>query len=298
MNRSGAVAGIKSVSTRVLTTGLFLAGILTLASCGNDSLPLPILTPSPTPGPTAPTPAPSPPAGGIDPAPFLVVDTGSLPIVLSAPHGGTLAIPGVPERTRGSTLLDTNTYELARATQSQLAARTGRKAFLVAALASRKYIDFNRAPDEAYQSPELAPVYEAYQSALQGALSAATALAGQRALLLVDIHGQSDNVHVVFRGTRNGQTAVLSPLYFRPDGLLARLMVLGARVDPSTEAGIENPDYNGGYIVARHGSRSGGVQAVQLEFGLAYRQSSSAWADTAAKLADALVTTVNCAMCR
>jgi N-formylglutamate amidohydrolase len=266
---------------RLLRLGALLIGLIAASAC-KDAEPASGITPSPGPS--------------IDPGSFLLVETGSLPIVLSAPHGGTLAIPGVLERIAGSTLIDTNTYELVTAVQAQLLARTGRKAYLVAGRASRKYVDFNRAAADAYESAVMAPVYQAYHAALQEAINAAKSLAGSRALL-VDLHGQSDNVDVVFIGTRNGQTAALSPLHTSPDGLLARLLAIGVRLDPSTADGIENPSYNGGHIVATYGASTGGIQAVQLEFGLTYRQPSAAWAETAARLADALAPASNCAAC-
>ena len=252
-----------------------LVSALALVACGAGATP------------AAPTPT-SAPAPVIDPAPYLSIETGTLPVVLSAPHGGRTTVPGVPTRQTGTTVLDTNTYELATSIQSALASRTGKRASLVAALASRSYVDLNRAASEAYESAALAPLYQAYHSALRQAVLAASSQAGAGALL-IDIHGQSSDVTVVFRGTRNGQTASLAALHASPGGFLTRLMALGIDVSPRLAAGAEHPDYDGGFIVATYGvATPGGINAVQLEFGMNYRQ-SSAVPLTAGQVADAIV---------
>jgi N-formylglutamate amidohydrolase len=233
----------------------------------------------------------------IDPSPYLRIETGSLPVVISAPHGGSSSVPGVPERSTGVTATDTNTLELATSTQAALASRTGQRASLVAALVSRRYVDFNVSRGNAFESASLASLYDAYYVALSTAAETARRSAGQGAIL-VDIHGQSENVRVVFRGTRNGQTASLPFLYGQPGGLLARLLALNVAVDPSTASGTEHPSFNGGNIVAASVRFGGGIHAVQLEFGFSYRQPSSALADTASKLADAIASAANCATCR
>lgn len=246
---------------------------IVLAACGGGT------------SPTTPTPNATPP---IDPVSYLTIERGSLPIVLSAPHGGTAIVPGAPVRQTGTTTLDTNTYQLAVEIQNALMARTGKRGHLVAALVSRSYVDLNRSSDEAYETATVAPLYQAYHAALQQAVQAARSQSAAGALV-IDIHGQSSDVAVVFRGTRNGQTSALATLYSPTGGLLARLVALGMQVSPAAAAGVENPSYNGGYIVGTYGLAGvGGANAVQLEFGMNYRQSAVV-ATTAAQVADALV---------
>ncbi len=185
--------------------------------------------------------------GSLDVKALVLVESGDLPIVLSAPHGGEVEMTGIPERRFGTHDLDENTLQLALAIQKELSAITGgRKAHLVAGLISRHYVDFNRAAGQAYEVEAVAPVYDRYHEALRSAIQAAKDKAGTKALL-IDIHGQSDNVAKVYRGTQDGQTADL-PLLCQdaPAGLIATMMQQGLPVHPDSIAGTEPADYNGG----------------------------------------------------
>lgn len=107
--------------------------------------------------------------------------------------------------------------------------------------------------------------------------------------LSVDVHGQSSDVTVVFRGTRGGQTASLATLSASPGGFLTGLMALGIDVSPRNAGDTENPNHDGGYIVGPYGAgTSGGINAVQLEFGMNDRQSSVV-STTAGQVAAAIV---------
>src|SRR5438045_2383400 len=84
--------------------------------------------------------------------PLVVATEGKLPIILSAPHGGEMPIPGVPERKgdaleRGPgkfvTARDTGTQELALALADAIEKRMGQRPYLVAAKFHRKYADAN-----------------------------------------------------------------------------------------------------------------------------------------------------------
>lgn len=215
----------------------------------------------------------------------MTVETGTLPLVLSAPHGGTLLVPGVPERTQGTTVLDTHTLELILAIQAQLFSLTGQKAQVVAARVSRKQVDFNRKASEALESPAMAPVYAAYHEALRAAVSTVKAKPGA---LLLDLHGQGNDPALIYRGTQGGATANLSLLYASPHGLLREMLGQGLNLSPATSDPSEHPEFNGGYIVGTYGTSAGGVSAVQLEFGLQYRDAQDQVAATATKLATAL----------
>lgn len=257
--------------TRWRAVLLLGAALVLVSACGGSS-------------PSAPS-SPTPPA--LDPAQYLLTEAGTLPIVISAPHGGTQTLPGIPVRQSGTTVTDTNTQQLAAALQSALAERSGRRPHAVVALVSRDYVDFNRASYEAYEHSSVSPIYQAYHAALAQAVQASRAQSPGGALLL-DIHGQAADRTVVFRGTRNGHTASLSTLCSPPSGFLYRLTDSGVLVSPAVPDATENTSYDGGFIVGAYGIAGGGINAVQLEFGMAYRE-SAVLAVTAGRLADALI---------
>lgn len=229
----------------------------------------------------------------LNPASYVTVESGSLPVVISVPHGGSALLPGVPERvsTDATTVLDTNTYELGLAIQSQIFALTGKKAHLVASQVSRKYVDFNRSAAEAYESAAVAPIYAFYHTALQTAVNAAKVQSSTGAIL-IDVHGQGTTSNLIYRGTQNGNTVDLPTLYrTAPNGLITEMLARSLPVNPSTSATGEHASFTGGYIVQAYGfpdAAPNRLNAVQLEFGLSFRSPSSASAATAAGMAAAI----------
>ena len=228
-------------------------------------------------------------ATSLNPDDYITIQSGLLPVVISAPHGGDKAIPGVAVRTSGTTVMDWNTYQLATRIQAELRVLTGKSAYLVAAMASRKYVDFNRSADLAYENVLVKPIYDRYYGALQNAVSAVK-LQAPAAALLVDIHGQSQNARVTYRGTRDGLTAQNTVFYTTPHGLVTSMNASGLNVSPSTAGGRDNANFNGGNIVWSFGkNNSAGINSVQLEFGLNYRNTDADAVQTAKKAAAAIV---------
>jgi hypothetical protein len=87
---------------------------------------------------------------GLAPADLVLVRQGSLPIILTVPHGGREAIPGVaPRDTLGKpsggrgfvTVTDTNTERLALGIAAEVKALTGKEPYLVMAKFKRKFVD-------------------------------------------------------------------------------------------------------------------------------------------------------------
>jgi N-formylglutamate amidohydrolase len=229
---------------------------------------------------------PNPPA--LDTSTYLVIETGTLPVVLSAPHGGTLALPGMSQRSTGVTTLDIHTCELSEAIQTKLRALTGKQAHRVAGLASRRFVDFNRGSDQAFESHMVAPLHQAYHAALGRAVQAAK-VQGGKAALLVDLHGHGAESQEVFRGTRNGSTSDLVSLQ-AASGFLGALTSAGVHLNPRDPEAPETPRYGGGYIVMTYGlGQPDGIPAVQLEFGVASRKTPWNIDATAAKVAQAIV---------
>jgi N-formylglutamate amidohydrolase len=101
------------------------------------------------------------------PADLMVVQQGSLPIILTVPHGGREAIPGIAPRnlegkSRGRKWngfvgrSDANTDILAQRIAAEIKALTGRDVYLVMAKFQRKFVDVNRR--RRWRSMTLGPV--------------------------------------------------------------------------------------------------------------------------------------------
>src|SRR5580765_8135041 len=145
------------------------------------------------------------------PDPFVIVRQGQLPIVISAPHGGTTALPGVAERqNRGAkqfnTGRDLRTLEFAEKLAAAIERELGQAPFVVIAKFERKQVDANRPTADAYDAPGASGqkrFYDAYHRALAEARAQVQTTFGRG--LLLDIHGQGREPDAIFRGTNNGR---------------------------------------------------------------------------------------------
>jgi N-formylglutamate amidohydrolase len=211
------------------------------------------------------------------PADFVTVWPGILPIILAAPHGGRQGIPGVAAR-RGigvpqfTVERDNNTAELAERVAGKINERLAAKPFLVIARFDRKSIDANRAESAAYESANGKPYYDAYHQALEAASHKIRQ--SWNAGLLLDIHGQGAAVDTIFRGTDNGRSvSALERSFGReaisgPKSILGRLAAKGYKVEPDGAANDSERRYTGGYTTRTYGSHRGSrIDAIQLEFG-------------------------------
>lgn len=232
---------------------------------------------------------------------LIEIQQGDLPIILSAPHDGSLEVPGAKPRTGAGleakpggfvTARDTGTAPLARLVSQEIERRFGRKPYLVINLAHRKFMDPNRPAAEAYEEEATQKVYEAYHNFLD---KACTEVRNKyQAGLLLDIHGQGSRRNTVFRGTQNGLTVELLRNRFGEgahSGDASFLAMLDARkftVHPQPFDGKEQAGFTGGFIVKNYGSHSTyGIDAIQLEFGGLYRAADNR-ESAAAVLADAV----------
>ena len=220
---------------------------------------------------------------------LVMVQAGQLPVVLSAPHGGTLQIPGVePRQGIGMasgpsgffTGRDAGTSELAVALADAIEKRMGKRPYLVVSKVHRKYLDPNRPSGIAYEDSDAEPVYQRYHGMLHRYCK--EILEEHHTGLLLDIHGQGSSSKTLYRGTANGKTVARLKERFGETahtgeksffGTLGRL---GWTVFPPPGNGKEQSGFTGGCIVQTHGSHQpNGLDAMQLEFGADYRNKTS-----------------------
>jgi N-formylglutamate amidohydrolase len=210
------------------------------------------------------------------PESLVISRSGNLPILLTAPHGGTERVADVPARRHGVTTTDARTSELTLAVAKRIEEALGAEPYVVAARFKRQYIDANRAETEALESPAAKPAYAAYHDRIRAFVSEIRRRFPQGGLLL-DIHGQSDDPGVVHRGTKDGATVAAlirrggEAALTGPQSVFGALQSRGYQVfPPNTPLGDprEFRKLNGGYTVQTYGSgRPDGIDAIQVEVG-------------------------------
>lgn len=247
------------------------------------------------------------PAYAVDrsPADLVLVQRGTLPIILTAPHGGHEAVPNVAPRNiegkpRGGSAFeittDGNTDIIAQNIAATIKVLTGKEPYLVIARFQRLYIDANRPPEIAFDNPIARPFYDYYHRTVRSFVDEIRA--NYPAGLLIDVHGQVKDPNVLMRGTQNGRS--IRSLLARsgvtavtgPKGIYGQLAANGFAIFPSNDVPpggtSENAGFSGGYTSSLYGSHNAnGIDAVSFEFGTKYRQKAAV--DKSAKDAGAAV---------
>lgn len=229
--------------------------------------------------------APPKPADPASP-PLITVLTGTLPIIITAPHGGLVRVPGSTGRTGGEQVTDVNTAEVALLIAQRLAAQfEGQQPSVIIAQFSRKDADANRDPVEAYENDAARVHYDAFHAAVRSAVdrivkdTSGKIIPDARGLLL-DIHGQIRVPEAIIRGTQDGRTVsrVISRAGIEsvtgPRSVFGLLKAAGNTVLPSLKPAASKDEqlderiFDGGYIVGTYGShRPDGIDAIQIEIG-------------------------------
>ncbi|XZE46081.1 hypothetical protein SH467x_001349 [Pirellulaceae bacterium SH467] len=233
---------------------------------------------------------------------LVLVGEGTIPILISAPHGGTLGVPGVAPR-EGKGLQtgpsgffvgrDGGTQELAMEVVDAIAEEFGEKPYFVISATHRKYLDPNRPSSIAFENEEMQSVYDRYHRSM--AKFTEEILNQYQQGLLLDIHGQGSRRDTVFRGTSNGKTVSRlirdygSASHNGNESFFGLLKSAGWIVHPDPFDGKEQAGFTGGYIVQTYGSHQAiGIDAMQLELGAVYRTKESR-SRIASELAKAIV---------
>ncbi|MCB1077637.1 MAG: N-formylglutamate amidohydrolase, partial [Verrucomicrobiae bacterium] len=124
------------------------------------------------------------------PADWITVQSGSLPIVLGASHGGQLKPEELPNRKEGVLLRDAETDDMALRLSAELERRYGAKPFLVVCRVHRSKVDCNREIAEAAQGN---PAAEALWRAFHRSISEACEVVREKwgTGVYFDLHGQN-----------------------------------------------------------------------------------------------------------
>ncbi len=235
-----------------------------------------------------------------DPGGWVEYTVGDAPLVISAPHGGSLAPAFLPTRNCAGCITggDDAIEELARRVATEFRTRTGRHAHVVINKLARSKLDPNREVLEGTGGNSVTvPIWEAYHAFLDTARS--RVVRTHRRGLLLDLHGtvhpwpRLELGYVISAASLRQSDAALEASgaigrsgiarlaadnegHLSPATLLRGPTSLGAILARNGYAAVPSPDlpappedelyYDGGYITDRHGSgRGGAVDAIQIE---------------------------------
>lgn len=126
---------------------------------------------------------------------MMKVSSGDIPLVISAPHGGTLTPNEIPDRSCSgiTTVRDRNTTELADEIKYQMKQDFGVEPYVVSALIHRRKIDLNRDVELATCGHELGKdVWEVYHSKIEEAIQSAVEEYGR--VIFIDLHGHGHEI--------------------------------------------------------------------------------------------------------
>jgi hypothetical protein len=220
---------------------------------------------------------------------------GELPVILSAPHGGSMNPAEIPDRASGTLVQDADTEDLARRIAAALQQRTGKRPHLVITHLHRRKVDTNREIVEAAQGNRFAErAWHEFHTWIETARQRVVRDHGRG--FYVDVHGHGHEIQRLELGYMlSAQDLARPPAELNAPAVAQRssIRTLGGRSDvPFSEllrgerslGGIlarggypavpspadPHPDgapyFTGGYNTGRHGSRDGGpIDAVQLE---------------------------------
>jgi len=249
---------------------------------------------------------------------YIEYEAGGLPIIISAPHGGSLKPGEIKNRTYGVLGGDSHSQEVAFETAAYLKRLTGRRPHLIINRLHRIKLDANRDVKEACQGdPHSEQAWREYHTFIERARKWVATRCGQG--LYLDFHTNGHPARWVELGyllrsselalpdsLLNGPTYVKKSSVRHLAGLPGKLLADIVR-GPTSMGGLLSsqgvkavpsplhPDpagggyFNGGYNTARHGSRGGGtIDGLQVETHYSIMDTTSERDAYARKLARAI----------
>jgi hypothetical protein len=221
---------------------------------------------------------------------------GDMPLIISAPHGGTLKPAEISDRKDGEFTSDAYTEELARTVQQVFHNCFGHYPHVVICRLNRHKLDCNRDLEEgAGEDPIARQAWQDYQRFIETALSNVLARTGKG--FYIDLHGQSNPIKRVELGyclsdsqLTNADSVLNQPAYAGCSTLRALAQrtrlpfsellrgtnsfgaLLAAKGYPAVPSpAMPNPGpgdcyFDGGYNVRRHCSANGSaIDGLQME---------------------------------
>ena len=226
--------------------------------------------------------------------------SGTLPIIITVPHGGYLKPNAMPDRQCTDCIyaMDANTQELARSLDSLLKIRTGRSPHLIISKLHRIKLDPNRdVADAADGNAAAAAAWSEYHQWIEDAKK--SLLKQHSAGLLIDLHGHSHAIQrlelgyllessdlrqtpEILNAQSNKKEFSLKNLFLKNkdkttlDNLLRGAHSFGTLTHQQGYPAVPSQQipapkigedyFSGGYTILRHGSSAGGrIDAIQVE---------------------------------
>lgn len=212
---------------------------------------------------------------------------GTMPIILTAAHGGSAAPPGVAERVREQTprgcdfqnLRDNETAHITEAVAQKILDNTGLSPYVVATQYHRKYIDANRLEECAFTDANAQPFYREYHARIAGYIDQILGQNRGRGFLF-DIHGTqviAADPADIYLGTADGASLPAGfdrRNLFMQHGLHGLLKAarhpVGAgnsahfryRLSPADANAPETRAVSGGFTIRKYGAA---INSIQVE---------------------------------
>ena len=123
---------------------------------------------------------------------YIEYHSGTIPIILSATHGGWIEPDEIPDRTEGTTVTDINTYQLTKVIMDTLESHFGGKPHVILCLLERLKLDANRNINDASDGNIYAErAWKEYHHYIDVAKELVAINYGSG--ILFDIHGHGEN---------------------------------------------------------------------------------------------------------
>jgi len=216
---------------------------------------------------------------------YVEFQKGTIPLIISVPHGGTLECENIPKRSNGILGIDGKTIEFAKKLMELIKTNfkeqdlvIGSPSYIISKV-RRSKIDLNRDETEAFNPSSVIAkeIYNAYHNKVGGFVMNNLKLFNNS--LLIDIHGFEKNKRPpgfrdvdIILGTNNLESFFIEPVLKRDWGNNIRGKIIQKFLEleiPIAPGHPKRREYvlTGGYITKKYGaSQIPKSQAIQIEF--------------------------------